>query len=65
MNQNEELSGFSAVIGKGVFDLLLTRYLQELNLLTPAQELSLTHLLLEEDSDEVEIEADVYEDTLQ
>lgn len=58
------MSDLSAILSKEVISALISSYFQELTLLTPAQELELTHLLLNED-DEVEIEADVHEGTLQ
>lgn len=59
------MDNFIASLNKTVFDSLLTEFFREIALLSPAQELELTGLLLNTDDDTVEIEADVFEDTLQ
>lgn len=64
MNE-DKMNSFMASMSVDVFNALLTAYFQEISLLSASQELSLTSMLLEEDSDEVSLEADVLEDTLQ
>lgn len=64
MNEDSnKMTSFMASMSVDVFNALLTAYFQEISLLSASQELSLTSMLLEED--EVTLEADVLEDTLQ
>lgn len=57
------MNNIQAMISREVLDLLLGTYLQELSVLTAQQELYLTSLVLEDD--EVHIEAEIHEGTLQ